>query len=78
MSEKKTKYFSGPQGVYYRPDQDRLMVLLREGSEIVSVKSKKLKFLGYNYYYWNDTEFRSKPFKGALIGMNGTIYLGEL
>lgn len=74
----KTKYFSGPEGVYYRPEKNRLMVLKREGSEIVNIAGNKFKFLGYNYFYWNDDEFRNKPFKGGLIGMEGTIFLGDL
>ncbi|WP_413581073.1 hypothetical protein [Bdellovibrio sp. HCB288] len=75
--KKKTKYFSGEAGVYYSAKWDNLRVLEYEGADIVSVKGKKLKFLGKRYYYWNE-RFRSRPFKGALTGMEDCLYLGEL
>ena len=69
----KTKYYSGPDGVFYDAKWDEFFVLEHEGSYIINIRVRKT--IGKNYKFWG-TKLVSK--KIAVIMSKSVIRLGEL
>lgn len=49
---KKSRYYTGPEGVFYNPETDALCVLERAPGYIIDIKTWEKKAPMFNVYYY--------------------------
>lgn len=70
----KTKYYSGPDGIYYSEGHDLYYVLQASGASIMNTKGE---YLGASYTYY-DVNNQNGCENITLRGCELDVYLGEL